>query len=246
MATQPTTNDPFEAMNDPQVRAGGNSDYFGQIKIDSFFAVLVKGTGKVPFDPNQHSMDKRVTSIDMVMFPLAEMNISWDVNRNCIAESREWAGIVLPSIKALGLTPRDLNNKWVHMQRKETGDTYVSKKDGKSYPVTTFEFIAVYPDEAACRVAYQQFSSGAGTAPQATPAPAPAATPTNGNGSSKERDAALKFLKVVVENGVRGQSDLNVIRNTVAANLAQMPAIGKFFTVDSPETMNLIAELMPK
>ena len=232
--------DPFDAMGDPQVRTG-SADYFGSIKIDSYFAVLVKGAGKVPFDPAQHSADKRVTAIEMQMFPLAEMNIAWDVKRNCIAESREWAGTVLPSIKALGLTPREINNRWVHIVRKETGRTYTGS-DGSSRPETTFEFVEAFANEAECRAAYQAYSAGAGSAPVAQPATATASAPANG----KEKETAFKFLKVIVENAARGQSDLGVISATVGANIANMPMVAKYFTASSPETMNLIAEAMPK
>lgn len=236
MANQ-TYSDPYEAANDPQVRSGGASDYYGQILLDMYFAVLVKGMGKVPFDPQQHSVDKRVTAIKMEIIPLAEMNISWPVMRETIAENREWAGIVLPSIKALGLSPREVHNKWGHIVRKETGDTYVSKKDGKTYPVTTFAFVQVFKDEAECRAAYQAFSSGAGTAPaQQQPAP-------SGNGASKEKETAAKFLKPIVANACMGKNgDLTAINQTLAAALANMPQIAKYFTVDSPEVMTLVME----
>lgn len=65
----------------------------------------------------------------------------------------------------------------------------------------------------------------------------PQAAPAN----NTERETALKFLRVIVENAARGQSDLTVVRNTVAAQIATMPLVSKYFTVDSPETMNLIA-----
>lgn len=236
MAT-PAAN-PWEAAENPQVRVG-NSDYFGQIKLDMYFAVLVKGTGKIPFDPNSHSLDQRVTAIDMAIFPLAEMNISFDVSRNLIAESREWASIVLPSIKALNTSPRELNNKWCHIRRKETGNTYTSKRDNKQYPETTFEFVQMFADEAACRAAYQAHAGGS------APVQQPAAAPVNGNGN-KEKETALKFLTVIVENAARGQADLSVIQNTVAANISNMPMVAKHFTAQSPETMNLIAEAMSK
>jgi hypothetical protein len=72
------------------------------------------------------------------------------------------------------------------------------------------------------------------------------AQPANGNGSSKEKETALKFLKVIVENSSRGQTDPTVITNTVGANIANMPMVSKYFTADSPETMNLIMEAMSK
>lgn len=240
MATQTVYdpwNDPWATADDPQFNT--SYDYFGQVKVDSYFCILVKGTGKVPFDAQAHAIDQRRTAIDIQIFPLAEMNISFDVSRNMIAESREWAGIVLPSIKALNLSLRDLNNKWVHVVTEKTGQTYTGK-DGNTKDKTTFKFLAVFPDEASCRAAYQAAANG-------TPAPAPA-TPVNGNGNgaSKERETAAKFLPVIVTNACAGQTDLTVIRNSVAAAIANMPMVSKHFTVDSTEVMTLIMEKMSK
>jgi hypothetical protein len=242
MATQavPTTpaNNPWDAADNPVVKTGGPSDYFGQVRIGSWFCVLVKGTGKVPFDPGMHSMDKRITAIDMEIFPLAEMNISWQVTRNLIAESREWAGIVLPSIKALGISPQQLDGKWVYMVRRDTGRTYTNK-DGEAKPETTFEFKQMFGNEAECRAAYQAYSAGAGVPPAAQSSPV-------SNGTNAERDTVAKFLPIIVTNAVRGQTDLTVIRNTVAANISNMPALAKYFTVDSPEVMSMIMAEMQK
>ena len=239
------TADVWDAIDNPQVRAGV-SDYYGQVKVDTFFCVLVKGTGKVPFDPQKHSADQRRTSIEIAMFPLPEMNISYDVSRNMLAKSREWAGIVLPSIKNLGISAQGLNNQWVHLRTKSTGSTYTNK-NGETRERTTFEFVALFQDEATCRAAY---NSAAADGPAPVQQPAPAAAPPNGNGngagSQKEKDAALKFLKVIVENAARGQTDLGIIQATVAANIANMAPIAKFFTGDSPETMQLIMEAMAK
>jgi len=232
MATQ-TTN-VWDAVDNPEVKSGP-TEYWGLVKIDSYFCTLQKGLGKIPFDAQKNSLDDRRTAIDIIVIPLAEQNISYDVNRSMIAESREWAGIVLPSIKNLGISAQQLNGKYGHIRTKGTGSTYTNK-NGETRERTTFEFVQVFNTEAECRSAYQAYTSGAGAAP------APAAPASNGN--DKERKTALKFLKVIVENAARGQSDLTVITNTVAVNIANMPMVSKHFTVDSPETMNLILEAM--
>lgn len=241
MANQVVTNDPFDAAENPQVR---QAEYWGEVALDMYFAILQKGVGKVPFDAALHSPDKRVTAIEIAILPIAEQNVTYQVNRGMIAESREWAGIVLPSIKALGISARELAGKYVHVRQKPTGQTYVNNQ-GETKDRTTFEFVKLFKDYAECLA---DFKAGAGDT-EYPPTPAngngqPAAAPANG--ASKERDTALQFLKVVVENAVRGQTDLKVIRDTVALNVANMPLINKFFTVDSPETMQLIMEKMTK
>jgi hypothetical protein len=242
MATQ----DVWEAAANPEVKS--TFDYFGLVKVDTYFCVLVKGQGKIPYDPGQHTEDQRRTSIEIVVIPLAEQNIQFDVSRSMIAESREWAGIVLPSIKNLGISPKELNGRYAHLRTKETGETYVSQRGkhaGETRAKTTFEFVAVYGSEAECRAAYQAYTSGAGSTPAASTPP-----PINGNGSNPVADAAkdtaLKFLKVIVDNACRGQKDMNVIRTTITANLANMPMVNSHFTVDSPETMELVLQAMQK
>jgi len=238
------TNDPYDSAENPVVR---QAEFWGKVELDMFYAILEKGTGKVPFDPQQHKPDQRVTAIDIKVFPISEQNITYEVARNMIAESKEWAGIVLPSIKALGLTVRELNGKWVHVKQKATGATYVNKSN-ETKEKTTFEFVKLYQDEAAC---VTDFMTAGGTisfpqydAPARAAAQEAAATPTNGN--SKDRETALKFLAAVVENAAKGQNDPTLIQAKVATSIASMPLINKHFTYDSPEVIDLIMEKMAK
>ena len=147
----PATDDPMDAASNATLAP---RSYYGQIQIDAYFCVLVKGTGKVPFDPQQHAPDKRCTALDISILPLAEQHVTYTVQRNTIAESREWAGIIWPSLKALGLTSvRQANGAWAKMQQVPSGRKYTGR-DGQEKESTTFKFLALYPDEAACRAAY--------------------------------------------------------------------------------------------
>jgi hypothetical protein len=237
MATQPV--DVFDSADNPQLKTGPQ-DYFGQVRMDMFFCILKKGIGKQPFDASQHSPDDRRTAVDINIYPLAEQNISYDVTRNMIVESREWAAIVLPTIKNLGISTRDLNNKWTHVRTKGTGATYTNK-NGDQVERTTFEFVALFDTEAACRTAYQAWAAG-------SPTPAPAAAPApNGNGAGDAgKQTAAKFAKVIVENACKGQTDLGVITRTIAANIAAMAPVAKYFTADSPEIQTMVFEAMSK
>jgi hypothetical protein len=238
--SQPTVNDdPYAVAETATPRPAA---YFGQVKVDAWFAKLVKGVGKMPFDASADPMDQRVTAIDIHLLPLPECNISFEVKRELIDQSKAWASIVLPSIKALGLTGlRDLNDRFVQITTAPTGRKY--SKNGEEREETTFKFVELYADEASCRAAYnaQRGSSQTEEEPLVDAAPAP----VNGNGN-KERETALQFLKVYVEAAARGQTDLQVIREKLAGQIAIQPVIAKYFTVDSPETMNLIMEVMAK
>lgn len=240
------SDDPFDSAENPVVR---QAEFWGKVELDMFYAVLQKGVGKVPFDPQQHSADKRVTAIDIKVFPVAEQNVTYDVSRNMIAESREWAGIVLPSIKSLGLTVRELNGKYVHVVQKATGATY-ENKSGETKEKTTFEFVKLFPTEAACIADYMTAGGTISTpqyeAPARAAAQEAAAAPANGNGNGKERETALKFLGAIVENAARGQTDVYAIQTKIAGTIATIPLINKHFTADSPEVLNLIVEKMQK
>ena len=230
-------NNPLDELDNPQVR---QSEYWGQVAIDAYYAVLEKGVGKVAFNPQLHSVDKRVTALDVKLVPLGDMNITFDVSRSMIAESREYAGVVLPSIKAMGIAAKDLNGKWVRLTFAATGRTYIDK-NGDTKDSTTVKFLQLFADEAACRADYLATHQPGTTLPaDSTPAPAPA--PAN----NKERETALKFLKVFVDNAAKGQIDLGVIQRTLASNISMNPIVAKHFTADSTEAMTLIAEAMSK
>jgi len=230
--TNQVSNDPWESADNPQLRA---FDYWGVVTLSMYFAILQKGIGKVPFDPQVHSLDQRVTVIEILLSPLAEQNVSRPPERSMIAESKEWAGFVLPSIKALGISARELNGKYVRAHMKPTGETYTKNDETKDK--STFEFLKIFPSEDECRKDYLASKGSNGS-------PTPAAVANGGNGSNKEKETAAKFLPVIVANAVNGQKDLEVIRKSLAVSLASYSQINKFFTVDSPQVMTLIMEKM--
>lgn len=231
--------DSAEQAKEPQY----SNIVWGQCEAKSWWCVLEKGIGKIEYDPQMHSPDQRRTAIDIIIHPLADMGLTFDLARNMIAESREWAAIVLPSIRDLGVSPKQLNEAWVKVQTVPLTDksgnvvTYTDS-NGVIKEKTTLKFLAIFEDENACRADYL---TNSGKAPQQDTQYA--GGNSNGNGN-KERETALKFLRVYVQNACRGQSDLNVIRETLALNIAQQPLISKYFTVDSPETIELITQFM--
>lgn len=231
--TQPT-DDPWKAAASATVPPKVYT-YFGQCFTDAFFCVLQKGPGKVPFDPTQHKIEDRRTSIRIGVQPLANSGLNNIIQREMIAESREWAGIVLPSIKALGIEPEQIDDAWVKVQMAETGASYVSKISGETVKKTTFKFLAVYPDQAACEAAAAEFfkKDGNGQQPQAheqdsEQAPQAAQVPSN----SKEREVAAKFLPALMG---QAKGDPNELAKLIAGN----PLTSKYFDLNSPEVVAL-------
>lgn len=206
-------------------------EIWGQVGMALQQVALIKGVGKVPYDPSVHK--NAVLAIDMSITPLPGVNNDQTVERNMIRESREW-GLVQASIQDAGLNKAsELNGRFVHLVLEPTGDTYVNK-DGQTRNKTYPKFIKVFSNEQECMANYQ--SNGGAHAPVAP----------NGNGADKDRATALAFLRPIVENACYGQTDLNVILQTITVNLAGMPLVNKFFTANSPETLALINEFIAK
>src|SRR5438309_5438070 len=96
--TSSDTYDPYDAAM--QATYNPTFSAFGQVQVAVWPCVLEKGVGKVPFDANLHDPARRVTAIDLAIIPVVSGRAP--VERNMIAESREWASIVKPSLMALG------------------------------------------------------------------------------------------------------------------------------------------------
>lgn len=236
MATNPVqtpNDDPFDTAS--KVTLVPRS-YYGQIQIDAWHCVLIKGQGKVPFDPQQHSVDDRRTAITISLLPLAEQNVQFDLARDLIAESREWAGIIWPSLKALGLTSaREAQGKWAKMQQVPSGRKYRNAA-GEEKEATTFKFLALYPDEAACRAAYLAETGRNGNTSSEDSAPMPVAG-GNGPNATHDLDVARPFIVAFAkQNGYD-------LERTKAACRSQA-IITKAIDVDSPEFAQIVAEAM--
>jgi hypothetical protein len=230
--TQVTYDDPFDSAMNPQTFS---NDLFGKVSLNAWYCVLEKGFGRVPFDPAQHPINQRRTAIDVTIDPLPELGIT-NANvceRRMLAESKDWRTITLQSLHDLGIQDvRSVNGAWVRIEACPTGRTY--EKNGETKNETAFKFLAIYPDEAACRADY---SGGNGASTASTPA-GPAHTEGNG-GNSLEKQAAAQFLKVIVTNAIAGKKP-EEYRDAVTSAIAGFPMVSKFFNVDSPEVQELL------
>ncbi len=214
------TDDPWDTAMDAEARPQSNT-FYGQCTVDIWYCVLQKGTGKVQFDPAQHALDARRTAVKISVSPLASSKAKFDVTRELIAESDDWAKIIKPSIRALNADLRGLNQKYVKAEVVPTGGTYKNKA-GEEKQSTTIKFVAVFDSEAACESAAAAQFGGGGT----PPVPAPVAT--------DERATCAKFLKPL---WTASGNDLTVF----AAKIAGTTPLNKYFSLDSPEVQAVIA-----
>jgi hypothetical protein len=219
---------PLDPWNDATNAGERSGVFYGRIDANAQHVVLQKGTGKAPFNPNVHSHDDRRTELFISLNPLDEMNLTKAIERNVIAESREWSGIVWASLRTLGLTnARELHGKYAKCELVKTGRTW--QKNGETVEGTTFKFLALYKSREECAAAFRADRGGSQpAADEDVPfdtAPAPA--------NNHERETALKFLEPIVKAS-------NGDRNVLSITIAGMPLLAKFFTVDSPEVQALM------
>ncbi len=225
--------DPFASASDPVVKS---YDLFGMVEINAWACALVKGQGKVPFDP-QNASHKRYTAIDVFIQPLVEMDVRYpkSCEEHWVAEFPEWAKITLPSIKAAGFdNVREINGKWARVARVPNGKKYEKKDRATGQPTgefaeeTTFKFVEFYASEDACRAAY--LANGG----------QPVATATETPVAQGDEATAYAFLKVIVSNATRGKSSIEEAKEAVETALAQYPTVTKFYNVESDGTLELI------
>lgn len=227
-----TTIDPFDAATELGDR---KPVYYGRMDVSATFMSMAKGQAAHPFNEAVDSPDTRRTQVHLILNPIDAMNLTQLLERKLVAEFGAWPKIVWPSLRDLGLkNVRDLAGKWAKVEIVKTGRTYTSQR-GETQEETTFRFLALYNTAAEATAAYVA-DGGKVAAPaddesvidMSHGAGAPA---TNGNA---EKETALQFLKVLVKqaNGDKGK---------LAASIAQMPMISKYFTADSPEVVLVMA-----
>ena len=86
-----------------------NFELWGQVSIAVWAAALVKGQGKVPYDPKVH--DRMVYAIDISVVPITLQN-SRIAERSILQTSKEWK-LIQESIKACGIQPSEIDGKYV-------------------------------------------------------------------------------------------------------------------------------------
>ncbi len=237
VVTPVATDDPMDDAFNPKPRFEGPRTYYGQVHVGTWYCMLVKGAGKVKWNPDKDPRDQRRTAIDISVDTLDEMGLDYLLSRQMIAESNEWNKIVLPSVKALGVPSlAAFNGAWAALQFAGTGRKYQSQYGEKE--ATTFKFLSLYGDEASCRAAYRQEQAARGDADDDgngngnghSPAPEPEQPQVD-----PARDVALGFLKVLCAQHKNDPAALQAAINS-------LPQIAKYFTVNSPETQAYVRE----
>ena len=236
-----TATPPAPAANDPWAEADTATwdptfTVFGQCDIAIRYVVLQKGIGKVDFDPSQHEVGERRVSIEISIVPVIPGR--QNVERDMLAQSREWANIVNPSIKAFGpqWNAQMLKGRYVEAQLVPSGRKYTHRESGEQRDATTIKFVRVFASEDECATAALNRQGRNGAA-----APAPAAAPAaEAPANDHERATAAKFLDPLWKSC---NGDVSTFEGLLKAN----PLTARYFDLSSPEVQALVggAEKLP-
>ena len=231
----------YDPWNDAAEAQPLASAFYGQIQIDTWPCVLVKGQGKVPFDSTQHSEDQRCTALEINVSPLAGSRANFTLARSIIAQSPEWYKFIWPSLKALGLkNPKDAVGKYCKLERVPNGKKYRSKRDSEERDEMVMKFLALYATEAECSAAYAS-DTGQKLGPSSL-----SDEPTLGFEDARanaapaddpQRKMAISFLKAIAK---QHDGEMDAIRRAVGS----VSLITMHFVPDSDEYLAVVAEAL--
>lgn len=214
--------------------------FYGQISLDMWPCVLIKGQGKVPFDPTRDPEDNRRTAVDIAITPLAGSRAQFSIVRSIIAQSPEWYKHIWPSLKALGLTnPKQAVGKWCKLERVPTGKTYRSNRDGVERDELVIKFLALYDTEDECRAAYEA-DTGQPASASDDDEPIPGFEDVRTNAAPAEdpqRKMAISFLQAIAK---QHKGDMDAIKRAVG----NVSLITLHFDPESDEFRNIVAEAL--
>ncbi|MCE5207354.1 MAG: hypothetical protein LLG42_03480 [Chloroflexi bacterium] len=206
-------------------------EVWGLLSIAPWKAALVKGEGKVPFDPTQHK--NMVWAIDLSLLPIDAQQSSV-VERSMIQPAKEWR-LTQDAIKALGIQPADANDHYVHAAFEPTGETYVNS-EGATKNKTFLKIIKVFKSEDECTqdYLYTQYDPEANR-------PAEATNPAAGQ---KEYEAALKLLGATVRTCMKSGASAEKVKDLVDVKIKASPVMSRFFNAGSQEVIDLLNQAL--
>lgn len=245
MSTQTIDQDPWKAALD--AKEPPNLVY-GEVLFDMWFCALVKGQGKVPFDPAQHSPGQRRTCVKVGIYPLAETGMTFAIEREFIAEGAGdgWLKETLPSLRALNVDDlKKVNGAYAKVELVKYG-TY--DKNGETRNLTAPKFLALYSDQATCLSAWEADRvngyepSGQGVAAINEELGTPGANGSNGH--DKERDTALAFLPAIIRGCRHANPNEGIDVAKLEGQLTSNVLLKKYFTITSPEVQEAVAKVL--
>lgn len=234
--------------------------HFGQIMAHSDYVIWPKGVRLAdcpPFDPKQHTEGNRVTRVTIMASPLpGQQQPTWPHERVMGIYTPEWTKVTLPSIKALNVSPRDLDKVFAQYQFKEARK--YTNKEGEVKSATSFHFVELYETEAACVAAAEaMFGKSNGAAADDEPLPwddgdeAKAKEPVGDNGAgtvtkqTRQPDGTMGEPVTLVNDQAKAALvpflgplvQACASKEEVAVKIADNPMLAEHFDITSPEVI---------
>jgi hypothetical protein len=242
-------NDPlFQDKPAPQTRS-----YFGQLLSVTIADVIVmKGAGKIPFDPNVHDPNSRRTSIDFKLLCVTKDGSVYYKDLSDLSFGKKWAR-TRASLIALGVNTReqilDLQDKYVHVKVVPSGGKYLAKRDasdgsfkaGDPLDEMTWEFCEIFASKEAMDLAqatlYQKPKPAeAIEANTATSASQVLSSTTSITSEATDVPNNLDRTKVLALQAILG-----TVQNNVKAFEERMKELTFIATPDAPEYKFVVA-----
>lgn len=149
--------DPYANAMTPVAQKPIEKTYFGEVvTVDAWNCMLIKGQGKVPFDPTIHDAQKMATAITLKIQCTRQDGTFYDVDQDTVNFAKDWQ-MTLRSLQRVGKTLANLKGCFVQVKRKPTGEKYQDKTTGETRDRTGLDIVAVYPDAEALKVAADAF-----------------------------------------------------------------------------------------
>lgn len=203
-------------------------ELWGQVSVYVWKAALVKGQGKIVFDPAVHK--SMVYAIDLSVVPLNIQGANL-AERSLIQTSKEWK-LTQESILAAGIQASEIDGKYVRIKFEPTGDTYTNAQ-GEVKNKTYMHFVRIFKNATECEQDFLADNMGGAEA-------STEAAPVAENGA--EYETALKFLGATVRSTAKGKSGMDEILPALEAKINASPIMKKYFTATSDEVIELVSQ----
>lgn len=201
-------------------------ELWGQAFFSPRKFALVKGKGKVDFDPTVHK--DMIWGADLSIIPLEEQGARL-AERTLLTIEKEW-GLIQSSITALGMKVSDVDQQYVHVKFEPTGETYTNAA-GELKNKTYIKFLQVFPSESECKL---NFMAQHGddvvhdTEPVADDQP--------------DLPAARKLLENLARTASKGKTTLAEVQAAAEVRLKASAIMAKYFTVTHPDFIALVVQ----
>jgi hypothetical protein len=222
------------------------SGFFGRVSVKASHVVLQKGSRPIPYDPTLHADRRRSTFVEFQITPIDPTRGL--ITRDTVHFAREFREVIRPSIEALvpqmcaitGQSEDDPN----FMPLKALDELWVSGQyvprpendEGETW--TTLHFDAVYPDKAACEVAYREWLENR---PEQTVAPPPPqAEQPAPETSEQERQTLKPLLAMMWTQAQAGGGTEDEQRERYFTSVEESPPLKPYFNRDSPEVLEVL------